>query len=144
MIRGNVLAIPVGKTLMYVEPIYLQSETAAYPELRLVCIMHNDNLSYASSFDEALKGIFKGKPVKEISEAAEEKEEEKKADQAKKKVEAVSSTNKQLIQEADEYLNAYLRNMGNQQFDQAAKSLQNLRETLNQLKQQSQQDTLQN
>ncbi|MBD3265271.1 UPF0182 family protein, partial [bacterium] len=31
VIRGNVLAIPIEKTLLYVEPIYLQAETAAYP-----------------------------------------------------------------------------------------------------------------
>lgn len=58
VIRGNVLAIPVAETIVYVEPIYLQAETAAYPELRLVCIMHNDQLSYAETFDEALAGLF--------------------------------------------------------------------------------------
>jgi uncharacterized membrane protein (UPF0182 family) len=42
-----VLAIPIENTIIYVEPIYLESETAAYPELRLVVVMHNDNLSYA-------------------------------------------------------------------------------------------------
>jgi uncharacterized membrane protein (UPF0182 family) len=47
VIRGNVLAIPIDNTLLYVEPIYLQAETAAYPELRLVVVMHGDNMSYA-------------------------------------------------------------------------------------------------
>jgi uncharacterized membrane protein (UPF0182 family) len=28
-IRGNVIAIPIGDTLLYVEPIYLQAETAS-------------------------------------------------------------------------------------------------------------------
>lgn len=45
VIRGNVLAIPIDNTLLYVEPIYLQAETAAYPELRLVAVMHGDELS---------------------------------------------------------------------------------------------------
>ena len=54
MIRGNVLAIPVYNSLLYVEPIYLQAETAAYPELRLVAVMHGDQLSYATTFEEAL------------------------------------------------------------------------------------------
>ena len=58
VIRGNVLAIPVGETLIYVEPIYLQAQTAAYPELRLVAVMHGDDLSYAETFDEALRGLF--------------------------------------------------------------------------------------
>jgi uncharacterized membrane protein (UPF0182 family) len=59
VIRGNVLAIPLDDTILYVEPIYLQAETAAYPELRLVVVMHGDNMSYAESFDGALRGLFK-------------------------------------------------------------------------------------
>jgi uncharacterized membrane protein (UPF0182 family) len=58
VIRGNVLAIPIENTIIYVEPIYLESETAAYPELRLVAVMHNDNLSYGQTFEEALQGLF--------------------------------------------------------------------------------------
>ncbi len=57
VIRGNVLAIPVDNSLLYVEPIYLQAETAAYPELRLVAVMHGDQLSYATTFEEALEGL---------------------------------------------------------------------------------------
>lgn len=58
VIRGNVIAIPIDETMLYVEPIYLQSDTAAYPELRLVAVMHNDRLSYAETFQEALQGLF--------------------------------------------------------------------------------------
>jgi len=58
VIRGNVIAIPIGETLLYVEPIYLQAETAAYPELRLVVLMHGDDLSYAETFEAALEGLF--------------------------------------------------------------------------------------
>ncbi len=141
VIRGNVLAIPVGETLIYVEPIYLQSETAAYPELRLVCIMHQNNLSYAPSFDEALEGIFRGQPVREISEVAEEKEEEAKEAPAEEEAPEVTA-NRELIQQADEQLNNYFRTMGDQNFEQAAQSLRQLSETLTKLKQQSQQDTL--
>ena len=57
VIRGNVLAIPVDNSLLYVEPIYLQAETAAYPELRLVAVMYGDQLSYATTFDQALEGL---------------------------------------------------------------------------------------
>jgi hypothetical protein len=58
VIRGNVLAIPVAGSLIYVEPIYLQAETAAYPELRLVAVMSDDRLSYAATFTEALAGLY--------------------------------------------------------------------------------------
>ena len=33
--RGNTLVIPIDNSLLYVEPIYLQAEAAAYAELRL-------------------------------------------------------------------------------------------------------------
>jgi uncharacterized membrane protein (UPF0182 family) len=57
VIRGNILAIPIGQTLLYVEPIYLQAESAAYPELRVVVAMHGDTMSYAPTFKEALAGL---------------------------------------------------------------------------------------
>jgi hypothetical protein len=60
VIRGNVLAIPIEDTLLYVEPIYLQADTAAYPELRLVVVMHGDDLSYGETFEVALEGLFEG------------------------------------------------------------------------------------
>jgi hypothetical protein len=66
VIRGNVLAIPLDDTLLYVEPIYLQAETAAYPELRLVAVMHDDKLSYAETFHAALEGLLEpGAPAAE-------------------------------------------------------------------------------
>jgi len=139
VIRGNVLAIPVGETMMYVEPIYLQSETAAYPELRLVALMHGDNLSYATSFEKALEGIFAGEPVKQISEAAEEEQEEAQAAEDQRPAPA----NRELIENANQYLQDYLRNMGQQRFDEASQSLKNLQQTLQDLKQQAQQDTIQ-
>ena len=137
VIRGNVLAIPVGETMMYVEPIYLQSETAAYPELRLVALMHGDNLSYATSFGKALEGIFAGEPVKQISEAAKEKKEAQ-----PREAEGPAPENRQLIENADQYLQDYLRNMGEQRFDQASQALKDLQQTLQELKQQAQRDTI--
>lgn len=57
VIRGNILAIPIGPTLLYVEPIYLQAESAAYPELRVVVAMHGDAMSYGPTLEEALAGL---------------------------------------------------------------------------------------
>ncbi len=62
VIRGNVLAIPIEKTILYVEPIYIQAETAAYPELRMVVLMHGDDMSYGTTFKEALDGLVTGAP----------------------------------------------------------------------------------
>jgi len=117
VIRGNVLAIPIEETLIYVEPIYLQAETAAYPELRLVAVMHNDNLSYAETFDEALYGLFgEGKAMPQIEEGI----------PGKKSFD-------QLIKDANDAFENYLSALGNKDFDRASEQLKNLADSLNQL-----------
>jgi hypothetical protein len=119
VIRGNVLAIPVERTLIYVEPIYLQAETAAYPELRLVAVMHGDTLSYAETFNKALQGLFdRTIPEKMISGEALPSE--------------VISLD-QLIQNADQAFNDYLRLLGEKRFQEASAALERLQEALSQL-----------
>ncbi len=126
VIRGNVLAIPVGQNLFYVEPIYLQSETAAYPELRMVVIMHNDQISYAPTFDKALEGLIQNKPVK-ASATDTAQERPKKADKTK-------VLNKQeLIKKAKKAFDNYLKYTGEKAFNQASKALDRLEENLNKL-----------
>jgi len=120
VIRGNVLAIPVNQTIIYVEPIYLQSETAAYPELRLVAIMHNDKLSYADNFQDALKGIYSEKVKPKLP---------------LKKSEEKSKGAEELIRQANKALNNYLKHTGEGNFEQAAKAMKELKNTLNNLEQ---------
>ncbi|MFP4605618.1 MAG: UPF0182 family protein [Bacteroidales bacterium] len=119
VIRGNVLAIPVDNTMIYVEPIYLQSESAAYPELRLVVVMHNDKISYADNFQEALEGIYGEMSEQPVSE--EEIVEETLRDQAT------------LIRMADDALQEYLEATGQGDFDKAAQAMKQLRESLDDL-----------
>ncbi len=60
--RGTLLVIPVGKTLLYAEPIYLQAEHSPMPELRLVVLALQDRLAYGPSFDSALAALFGNQP----------------------------------------------------------------------------------
>ena len=122
VLRGNVLAIPIEKTLIYVEPIYLQAETAAYPELRLVAVMHNDQLSYAETFSEALEGLFGEKAAA--------------AKAGISPAEKTMSVN-QWIQQAYEAYNTYLQALGNKEYQRAADAMKKLQEALEQLSQQT-------
>ncbi len=56
--RGNLLVIPIGRSLLYAEPIYLQAERSPMPELRLVVLATQDRLVYAPSFSSALTQLF--------------------------------------------------------------------------------------
>ncbi|MCX7598183.1 MAG: UPF0182 family protein [Armatimonadetes bacterium] len=67
IIRGNTLAIPIEKSILYVEPIFLVStvttenaghEGAGLPELRLVILSLGDKLAMGSNLDEALAALF--------------------------------------------------------------------------------------
>lgn len=129
VIRGNVLAIPVEENIIYVEPIYLQSETAAYPELRLVVVMHDDNISYASNFEDALEGLFDEStankylgpsPIDAILRPdAEQREDE--------------SQNQSLAQQANDAFNRYLELNNQKRFSEAATELERLQQLLQQM-----------
>jgi len=56
--RGTLLVIPVGRTLLYAEAIYLQAERSPMPELRLVVLALQDRLAYGPTFDSALTALF--------------------------------------------------------------------------------------
>src|SRR6266850_1154324 len=58
VVRGHLLVIPLGRSLLYVEPIYLRAESSPMPELRLVVLATQDRLGYGASFEEALNSLF--------------------------------------------------------------------------------------
>jgi uncharacterized membrane protein (UPF0182 family) len=112
-----VLAIPIEDTLIYVEPIYLQAETAAYPELRLVVVMHGDRISYAENFEDALNGIFEEEGrVPVITEIGPE-----------------GVGWREWAHRAEQAFDDYLRALGEERFDDAAQALGRLRESLREL-----------
>ncbi len=58
VLRGHLLVIPIGKSLLYVEPIYLKAESSPMPELRLVVLATQDRLGVGQSFSEAMANLF--------------------------------------------------------------------------------------
>ena len=58
VVRGSLLVIPIGKGLLYAEPIYLQAERSPMPELRLVVLALQDRLAFGPTFEAAMAGLF--------------------------------------------------------------------------------------
>src|SRR5206468_8744260 len=56
--RGSLVVIPVGRALLYAEPIYLQAERSPMPELRLVVLALQDRLAYGPTFEVALAALL--------------------------------------------------------------------------------------
>lgn len=65
VIRGNLLAIPIEDSLLYIEPIYLRAEQpGALPELKRVIVAFGDRLTMQETLEASLAVIF-GKEIKE-------------------------------------------------------------------------------
>ncbi len=55
MIRGNLLAIPLEDTIIYVEPLFLESqEQGALPELKRVILAQGDRVIMQPTLQDAL------------------------------------------------------------------------------------------
>jgi uncharacterized membrane protein (UPF0182 family) len=71
VIRGNLLVIPMDRSLLYVEPLYLQAESGEIPELKRVILSSGERVVMAETLSEALAKLF---GVEEIDAAAAKEE----------------------------------------------------------------------
>ena len=53
-VRGNLLAIPMGESILYVEPLYLRPKNLAFPELKKVIVADTDTVVMADTLTESL------------------------------------------------------------------------------------------
>ncbi|HYN98802.1 MAG TPA: UPF0182 family protein [Actinomycetota bacterium] len=63
VILGNLLVIPVGKSIMYSQPLFLQASNNAIPELKYVILATGDDVKMAPTLDEALAALLEGRPT---------------------------------------------------------------------------------
>jgi uncharacterized protein len=70
IVVGNLLVIPIGSSVMYVKPMFLQSRTAgirARPELKKVVLALKERVEVADTYAQALEKLF-GAPTRETRE----------------------------------------------------------------------------
>jgi len=59
--RGNLLTLPVGGGLLYVQPVYVQSTgETSYPLLRKILVSFGEKIAFEDTLDEALDTLFGG------------------------------------------------------------------------------------
>ncbi|HKZ06750.1 MAG TPA: UPF0182 family protein [Methylomirabilota bacterium] len=59
VLRGSMLAIPIEKSLIYVQPLYLSAtEQGALPELRRVIVAYGNQIAMEPTLEQALGRIF--------------------------------------------------------------------------------------
>ncbi|CAB5240363.1 unannotated protein [freshwater metagenome] len=62
VVLGNLLTLPVGGGLLYVQPVYVQatSNTASYPLLQKVLVSFGDQIGFSETLKGALDQVFGG------------------------------------------------------------------------------------
>ncbi len=57
---GNLLVIPIEKSLLYIQPMYLLAEQSQIPQLKRVVVATGNSLAMEASLGEALTRVFSG------------------------------------------------------------------------------------
>jgi uncharacterized membrane protein (UPF0182 family) len=140
VVRGHLLVIPIGSSLLYVEPVYLKAESSPMPELRLVVLATQDHLAFGTNFGEALNNLF-GDAAKVSSEQkGEQKGEQPKpkpgaTPQASPSPQSVGAPNvQQLINRAISEFEEYQRLTAEGKMAEAGKKLEDHKRTLEELR----------
>jgi uncharacterized membrane protein (UPF0182 family) len=61
VISGNLLTLPVGNGLLYVQPVYVRSTgDTSYPLLRKILVSFGEKIAFEDTLDQALDALFGG------------------------------------------------------------------------------------
>ena len=139
--RGNLIIMPIGTGLLFVEPIYLQAVRSPMPELRLVVLATQERLTYAENFETALKQLLGQPAAGKETESAAGKE---KLESAGKEPAAAKPGDKPpvppsidaLIKQASQAFADYQRLTAEGRLSEAGQKLDELKRTLDQLQSQ--------
>ena len=58
VIRGNLIVIPIEKSIIYVEPLYLRAEMGEIPELKRVIVSNGSDVVIGNKLEDALEKLF--------------------------------------------------------------------------------------
>jgi uncharacterized membrane protein (UPF0182 family) len=70
VIRGSMLVIPIEKSLLYVQPLFLAADKAGLPELKRVIVAFGDQVVMEDNLELALQRLFGGKKAIAVASSA--------------------------------------------------------------------------
>ena len=145
--RGNLLVIPIGRSLLYVEPIYIQSERTPFPELRFVVLATKDRLEFGETTKEDPRPAFEiarekffgkaaapGQQPKEEQAKPQQKPEETQPQQQPTTLPPLSANAQQIVNRAIEDFSEYQRLTAEGKLGEAGQKLDALKRDLDELK----------
>jgi uncharacterized membrane protein (UPF0182 family) len=70
VIRGNLLVYPIAGSLLYVEPLYIESSQNQFPQLTRVFVYYKDRIVMEATLEESLGELFPGFEMSEMGRGA--------------------------------------------------------------------------
>jgi len=70
VIRGSLLAIPIEKSLIYVQPLYLAADQGSLPELKRVIVAFGNQIAMEETLEQSMQRIFGAKASPESAPVA--------------------------------------------------------------------------
>jgi uncharacterized membrane protein (UPF0182 family) len=58
VVRGNLIVVPVGDTLIYLQPVYLQSTSSSFPEFQRIVVASPTTVVWGRTLSEALNQLL--------------------------------------------------------------------------------------
>lgn len=112
VIRGNLLVIPIEDTVLYVEPVYIESSNeSSLPEVKQVVMAYEDHIVMEETFDKSLKKMLELINPEEETEGkkpVDKKTEPKKPDEKAKPILEAEETLGEVSQLFEAYREATL------------------------------------
>lgn len=62
VIRGNLMVIPIGRSVLYVEPLYLQAQQSQLPQLVRVIASYGSQVVMEPTLEDAMLALVRGSP----------------------------------------------------------------------------------
>ncbi|MFC0301633.1 UPF0182 family protein [Virgibacillus soli] len=130
VIRGNLLAIPIEDTVLYVEPVYIESSNeTSLPEVKQVIMAYGDHIvmeeTFEKSLDKILEVINPGKKTEDKTES-DKPDTEEKEDTGKDKPSQPLLDADELLQEIGDKFTAYREALANGNWEKAGKIMEDI------------------
>nr|WP_090872000.1 UPF0182 family protein [Oceanobacillus limi] len=135
VIRGNLLAVPIEDTMLYVEPIYIESSNeTSLPEVKQVIVAYGDLIAMEATFDEALNKILDMiDPNVELDEQQQpDPDELEETDDSEDPIESIIGAEESL-REISDLFDAYQNALSNGNWQEAAEIMTDIEEKLNEI-----------
>ncbi len=120
VIRGNLLVVPIGNSILYAEPIFISAEESEIPELRRVVVSSGQRVIMDETLQDSLQMLVEGRIVTENGDT----------EQA-----GIPSSARELAQQALDHYNAAQDYLAEGNWAGYGEEIDQMEETLNQLSQ---------